>query len=79
VISEVLTPPITPPCQGASPVFRGSMRAVRIGDLKLIHNEDGGEELFDLASDPDEQANLAALPDRQADLQRLRAVLSAAD
>lgn len=77
VISEVLTPPITPPCQGASPIFRGSMRSVRLGDLKLICNEDGGEELFDLATDPSESQNLAALPERQADVERLRSLFKA--
>ncbi|MBL8851002.1 MAG: sulfatase [Planctomycetaceae bacterium] len=77
VYAEVLTPPITPPCQGASPIFRGSMRSVRLGDLKLIRNEDGGEELFDLASDPDEAVNLAALPEHAATLQELRDMLNA--
>lgn len=77
-VSEVLTPPITPPCQGASPIFRGAMRAVRLGGLKLICNEDGGEELFDLAADPSESQNLATLPERQADLERMRAILDAA-
>jgi arylsulfatase A-like enzyme len=78
VISEVLTPPITPPCQGASPIFRGSMRSVRLGDLKYIRNEDGGEELFDIAADPGELTNLASLPERHDDLHRMRAALEQA-
>ena len=78
VISEVVTPPITPPCQGASPIFRGSMQSVRLGDLKYIRNEDGGEELFNIAADPDELTNLAAQPERHDDLQRMRAALDQA-
>jgi arylsulfatase A-like enzyme len=76
VFCEVLTPPICPPCQGASPIFRGSMRSVRVGDLKYIRNLDGGEELFDLAADPLESTNLAAAPEHHADLDRLRALLN---
>lgn len=75
VYSEVLSPPVCPPCQGASPIFRGSMRAVRSGDYKYIRNLDGGEELFDLAADPDELTNLVAVPAHQPDLERLRALL----
>ena len=75
VICEVLSPPITPPCQGASPIFRGSMRSIRLGDIKYIRNADGGEELFDLQADPDELTNLAAVSERQADVERLRTLL----
>jgi len=75
VISEVLSPPVCPPCQGNSPIFRGSMRAVRSGDLKYIRNLDGGEELFDLSADPHETANLTSSPEHRGDLARLRSLL----
>lgn len=76
VMAEVLTPPITPPCQGASPIFRGSMRSVRLGNLKLIQNADGGRELFDLALDPLEQRNLAPLPEWRSTVDKLQALLA---
>jgi arylsulfatase A-like enzyme len=75
VIAEVLTPPITPPCQGASPVFRGSMRSVRMGKYKLIENGDGGAELFDLSVDPGEHFDLAPMPEWQATVEHLRSLL----
>lgn len=79
VMAEVLTPPITPPCQGASPIFRGSMRSVRQGRYKLIQNADGGTELFDLSVDPGEQFDLAPMPEWQATVQQLRSLLVSGD
>jgi arylsulfatase A-like enzyme len=75
VMAEVLTPPITPPCQGASPIFRGSMRSVRLGKYKLIQNADGGVELFDLTVDPGEQFDLAPMPEWQSTVKQLRSLL----
>jgi arylsulfatase A-like enzyme len=62
IVTEVLTPPVVPPCQGRSPVFGGSSRAVRLGDFKYIRHADGREELYDLGTDPSESLNLAAEP-----------------
>jgi arylsulfatase A-like enzyme len=72
VYAEVVSPPVTPPCQGVSPIFRGSMRSVRLGPMKYIHNSDGGEELFDIARDPLEQLDLAPLPEWTPTIQELR-------
>lgn len=75
IISEVLTPPVWAPCQGISPIFRGSMRSVRLENLKYICNDDGSEELFDIGIDPQETENIVLRPERQADLAALRAAL----
>ena len=60
------------------PHYHGSghtpSRAVRVGDLKLIHwFDDDRVELYDLAADPYEQRDLASA--RPADVARLRARL----
>jgi arylsulfatase A-like enzyme len=55
-------------------------RAVREGDWKLIVPEKGEEELFDLASDPNETTDLATkMPDKVAALRSLLAEVSKGD
>lgn len=75
LFAEVISPPITPPCQGASPVFRGSLAAVRLGDFKYIRNEDGEEELYNVHHDPGESMNLVPFPEWTPMLNQLRAAL----
>ena len=48
------------------------MRSVRLGNMKYIHNADGGEELFDVANDSAEQFDLAPLPEWKMTLETLR-------
>ena len=77
VYAEIVSPPVTPPCQGVSPIFRGSMQSVRLGTMKYIRNADGGEELFDVAHDPAEQFDLAPLPEWGATLEEMRRLAGA--
>jgi arylsulfatase A-like enzyme len=59
----------------AYPNFRKTMRAVIVGDLKLIHDvTDNRYQLFDLGRDPQEQDDLAA--QRPAEIERLRDLLA---
>lgn len=58
----------------AYPNFPKTMRAVVLGDWKLIHDvSENRYELFDLAADPLEQRDLSTL--RPAELERLRALI----
>ena len=58
----------------------GPAHALRLGDWKLIHFDDGTDFLFDLSSDPNEQVNLAqkrpditnSLRDRLLEMVRLQ-------
>lgn len=60
---------------GRSPVFRGPMKALAVGDAVYIRNGDGREELYDLATDPGEEQNLAGQPASAELLQQMRADL----
>jgi arylsulfatase A-like enzyme len=52
--------------------FLHRLRAVRLGDMKLIRSSDGTFELYDLAKDPFESRNLAAAnPQTVRDLQKV--------
>jgi len=46
---------------------------LRKGDYKYVYVHGGGEQLFDLACDPDERANLAARPDSRAVAEAMKA------
>jgi arylsulfatase A-like enzyme len=56
------------------PNFPRAMRAVVLGDLKLIHDvAENRFELYDLAADPGEEVDL--LGERPAEVERLKAIL----
>ncbi len=74
VMAEYKSPPVTPPCQGVSPIVCGSMQSVRLGKMKYIRNADGREELFDVAHDPAEQFDLAPLPEWSPTMREMRAL-----
>jgi arylsulfatase A-like enzyme len=64
------------PMNGHSPASRGPMAGLAEGDLVYIRSGgDGREELYDLASDPDQARDLAGDPARAGDLGRLRAAI----
>jgi len=46
---------------GALDRFRRRLRALFSGPFKLIEGEDGNDELYDLAADPDERSDLSRL------------------
>jgi arylsulfatase A-like enzyme len=71
VFSEIPSPPEYPPCQGASPAFRGAMRAIRVGHYKLISNDDGEHQLYDLTEDPGENNNLIDVSAYDSIIERL--------
>jgi hypothetical protein len=72
VLSEVDEPAKGPANGGRSPVFRGAMKALVAGDTVYIRNGDGREELYDLATDPQETRDLAGSPAAAAVLERCR-------
>ncbi len=75
LFAEIGSQAAYPPCHGRSPVAAGAMQCVRVGMMKYIHNGDGVEELYDLASDPQEQDNLAQDPHHRQLLLRMREAL----
>jgi arylsulfatase A-like enzyme len=77
IVAEIASQAGFPPCHGHSPVAAGSMQSVRLGNMKLIRNGDGSQELYDLATDPDELTNLAGLAQYAPQLSRLRSLLHA--
>jgi arylsulfatase A-like enzyme len=72
VLSEVDEPVKGPANDGRSPVFRGAMKALTTDEAVYIRNGDGREELFDLATDPQETRNLAGSAEAGPILQRFR-------
>ena len=62
VLSEVEGPAKGPANGGRSPVFRGAMKTLSDGKMAYIRNGDGREELYDLATDPQETRDLAGTP-----------------
>jgi len=72
LLSEVVAPVMSPPNHGRSPVFRGSMDAVVDEEKIYIRNKDGTEELFDLATDPEQLHDLSRSPESSAVMDRLR-------
>jgi arylsulfatase A-like enzyme len=53
--------------------YRRALRSVRLGDLRLIADDRGGEQLFDLRTDPAQRHDLGR--DRPADREALRALI----
>ena len=75
-ISELAGPNPYDPNQGRSPVHRGALVSIAVGDYVYIRNEgDGGEELFNERDDPNEFDNRARIEAAQAIKERLRAHL----
>jgi arylsulfatase A-like enzyme len=75
-ISELAGPNPYDPNQGRSPVHRGALASIAVGDYVYIRNEgDGGEELFNERDDPNEVDNRARIEAAQAVKERLRAHL----
>jgi arylsulfatase A-like enzyme len=75
LLSEVDEPVLTPPNQGRSPVFRGSMKALVANDQVYIRNGDGVEELYDVTTDPAETRDLARVAEYGPVVERFRAQL----
>jgi arylsulfatase A-like enzyme len=60
-----------------SPVTRGSIQSIIVGDMHYIHNQgDGREELYDIANDPDELVDLGQTEQGHRHLEEFRATLS---
>ena len=73
VLSELASPNPSDPNQGRSPVYRGPLISLALGDLVYIRNEgDGSEELFNQREDPDELSNLAHVDTMLPILRRFR-------
>ena len=72
VLSEVDAPAKGPANGGRSPVFRGPMKSLTAGEMVYIRNGDGREELYDLATDPQETRDLAGSPAAEAVLEGFR-------
>jgi arylsulfatase A-like enzyme len=62
--------------QGREPAAKGPMKALVAGGMHYIRSGDGGEELYALKPDPDEQTNAAGLPAAQPVLQGFRDYLA---
>lgn len=77
IFAEIASQAGFPPCHGRSPVAAGSMRCVRLGDLKYIHNGDASKELYDLGKDPGELNNLASDPEYTQVLEQMQNLLNA--
>ncbi len=76
-VSELINACPSPPDIGRSPIARGEMRSVLLGNVKYVANGDGSEELYDLRQDPKETRNLVRDPDYAAALRRCRQTLAA--
>ena len=61
--------------QGREPAAKGPMRSMIAGGMHYIRSGDGSEELYALASDPEELMNAAGLVGAQDALQGFRAAL----
>ena len=78
-ISELTAPNPTNPSHGRSPATRGPLISLAEGDYVYIRNEgDGGEQLFDGRTDPDEQSDRAADQAMRPVLERMRRQLDKA-
>jgi len=77
VLSEVDRGKKMPPTLPHAPARLGPMHSVLSQGRQYIRNGDGSEELYDLASDPDEHRDLVRSPDSNSrdDLARARAEL----
>ena len=57
------------------PVAKGDIESVTDSQFHYIRNGDGSEELYAIATDPEERLNLASRPESAETLERLRTVL----
>ena len=62
--------------QGREPVAKGPMQALVAEGMHYIRAADGGEELYLLKSDPEEQNNLAMYSFASEPLRRFRSSLA---
>ncbi|MSU23444.1 MAG: iduronate-2-sulfatase [Opitutus sp.] len=76
-IRALLTNPQAPWDLPAMTTFRFGNHTVRTEDWRYIHYENGDEELYQEAKDPNEWTNLAAKPEYAAQLAKLRSLLPA--
>ncbi|MEW5916524.1 MAG: sulfatase [Gemmatimonadota bacterium] len=60
------------------PVSQGSMKSVVVDGHHLIRAANGGEEMYDILSDPWERTNVLQLPEKRAIVERGRALLDQA-
>jgi hypothetical protein len=60
------------------PVSQGSMKSVVVDGHHLIRAANGGEEMYDIASDPWERTNVLQLPEKRAIVEKGRALLDQA-
>jgi len=72
VLSELLHAPWEPKW---SPVSKGDMKSLVIGDMHYIRNGDGTEEVYDLGNDPTEQNDIILTPHGAEMAERAREVL----
>jgi arylsulfatase A-like enzyme len=60
-----------------TPIAQGPMKAILIGDMRMIRNGDGREELYNFATDHRDSLDLAAQPEQRDVLAELRLALDA--
>jgi arylsulfatase A-like enzyme len=61
--------------EGREPAAKGPMKSLVAGGMHYIRSADASEELYNLASDPEERLNLAGAPEASEILRRFRAGL----
>lgn len=72
LLAEVDKPAFSMPNQGRSPVVRGAMKLLASDRAVYIRNGDSTEELYDLATDPNQLRNRASSPCAQEELEQFR-------
>jgi arylsulfatase A-like enzyme len=74
-LSEVDIPAVILPQRGRGPNQRGFTVSLVAEGLHYTLDTQGNEEIYDLASDPNELRNLVSAPDQKAALARMRSTL----
>ena len=76
IVSEIATQAGCPPNHGRSPVARGPMKSILLGDVKFIGNGDHVEEVYNIRKDPRERKDLIGEESLRAVIGRLRKLLT---